>query len=134
MDGSTTLWKPVLNKNNGAYFSSAKNAVGEFKYIYNGLNDTDIISTKYSIGGTGRSMTTRNDMDILTGEGDDIIAVGQDIGRSYSTGYTDKKYLTDMGMVMISCSSVYPMKMFKSIYVQMVVFALLKRVISPQER
>ncbi|HGV6128694.1 GA-like domain-containing protein [Escherichia coli] len=97
VDGSTTLWKPVLNKNNGAYFSSAKNAVGEFKYIYNGLNDTDIISTKYSIGGTGRSMTTRNDMDILTGEGDDIIAVGQDIGRSYSTGYTDKKYLTDMG-------------------------------------
>ncbi|KAA2005137.1 hypothetical protein EA431_24425 [Escherichia coli] len=97
VDGSTTLWKPVLNKNNGAYFSSARNAVGEFKYIYNGLNDTDIISTKYSIGGTGRTMTTRNDMDILTGEGDDIIAVGQDIGRSYSTGYTDKKYLTDMG-------------------------------------
>ncbi|MBS8530744.1 hypothetical protein KER12_24170 [Escherichia coli] len=97
VDGSTTLWKPVLNKNNGAYFSSARNAVGEFKYIYNGLNDTDIISTKYSIGGTGRAMTTRNDMDILTGEGDDIIAVGQDIGRSYSTGYTDKKYLTDMG-------------------------------------
>ena len=97
VDGSTTLWKPVLNKNNGAYFSSARNAVGEFKYIYNGLNDTDIISTKYSIGGTGRTMTTRNDMDILTGEGDDIIAVGQDIARSYSTGYTDKKYLTDMG-------------------------------------
>ncbi|WP_250392908.1 GA-like domain-containing protein [Escherichia coli] len=97
VDGSTTLWKPVLNKNNGAYFSSARNAIGEFKYIYNGLNDTDIISTKYSIGGTGRTMTTRNDMDILTGEGDDIIAVGQDIGRSYSTGYTDKKYLTDMG-------------------------------------
>ena len=97
VDGSTTLWKPVLNKNNGAYFSYDKNEVGEFKYIYNGVNDTDIISTKYSIGGTDRTMTTRNDMDILTGEGDDIIAVGQDIGRSYSTGYTDKKYLTDMG-------------------------------------
>ncbi|WP_250667781.1 GA-like domain-containing protein, partial [Escherichia coli] len=94
---STSTWREVLNRNSGSGFTVDKNHAGEFRYTYNGLEDSDIISTGYSIGGISRTMISRNDMSINTNGGDDIIAVGQDIGRSYSAGYTDKKYVTDMG-------------------------------------
>ncbi|MBZ9087269.1 hypothetical protein H5T23_25640, partial [Escherichia coli] len=96
-EGSTSSWREVLNRNSGSGFTVDKNHGGEFRYTYNGLEDSDIISTGYSIGGISRTMISRNDMSINTNGGDDIIAVGQDIGRSYSAGYTDKKYVTDMG-------------------------------------
>ncbi|EEQ8884132.1 hypothetical protein GLQ51_004448 [Escherichia coli] len=96
-EGSTSSWREVLNRNSGSGFTVDKNHAGEFRYTYNGLEDSDIISTGYSIGGISRTMISRNDMSINTNGGDDIIAVGQDIGRSYSAGYTDKKYVTDMG-------------------------------------
>ncbi|HFP0119012.1 TPA: hypothetical protein ACHKFQ_004820, partial [Escherichia coli] len=94
---STTSWTPVLEKNPGVYFSADKNNSGEYVYIYNGVDDSDIISTGYSIGGTARTMVSRNDMVIDTRGGDDIIATGMDLGRSYSAGYYDKKYTTSMG-------------------------------------
>ncbi|WP_215258310.1 GA-like domain-containing protein, partial [Escherichia coli] len=94
---STTTWREVLNQNGVSGFSVDKNYGGEFRYTYNGLEGSDIISTGYSIGGTARTMISRNDMVINTNGGDDIIAVGMDVGRSYSAGYTDKKYLTSTG-------------------------------------
>ncbi|MEJ3026008.1 hypothetical protein WDJ69_23610, partial [Escherichia coli] len=94
---STTSWTPVLEKNPGVYFSADKNNSGEYVYTYNGVDDSDIISTGYSIGGTARTMVSRNDMVIDTRGGDDIIATGMDLGRSYSAGYYDKKYTTSMG-------------------------------------
>ncbi|EPE8330419.1 TPA: hypothetical protein ACG31L_003888 [Escherichia coli] len=96
-EASTTTWREVLNQNGVSGFSVDKNHAGEFRYTYNGLEGSDIISTGYSIGGTGRTMITRNDMVINTNGGDDIIAVGMDLGRSYSAGYTDKKYVTSTG-------------------------------------
>ena len=96
-EASTTTWREVLNQNGVSGFSVDKNHSGEFRYTYNGLEGSDIISTGYSIGGTGRTMITRNDMVINTNGGDDIIAVGMDLGRSYSAGYTDKKYVTSTG-------------------------------------
>ncbi|HCQ9025498.1 TPA: hypothetical protein OMI62_004765, partial [Escherichia coli] len=97
VSGSTKLWKPVLDQNPGAYFNSYKAPTGEYGYYYNGVDSGDIISTGYSIGGTARTQTTRNDMVINTKGGDDIIALGRDIGRNYSAGYFDKKYNTNMG-------------------------------------
>ncbi|WP_322407792.1 GA-like domain-containing protein, partial [Escherichia coli] len=94
---STTTWREVLNQNGVSGFSVDKNDNGEFRYTYNGLEGSDIISTGYSIGGAARTMISRNDMVINTNGGDDIIAVGMDVGRSYSAGYTDKKYLTSTG-------------------------------------
>ncbi|ENF6260238.1 hypothetical protein ABRW01_005317, partial [Escherichia coli] len=94
---STTTWREVLNQNGVSGFNVDKNDNGEFRYTYNGLEGSDIISTGYSIGGTARTMISRNDMVINTNGGDDIIAVGMDVGRSYSAGYTDKKYLTSTG-------------------------------------
>ncbi|WP_309820180.1 GA-like domain-containing protein, partial [Escherichia coli] len=96
-EASTSTWREVLNQNGVSGFSVDKNHAGEFRYTYNGLEGSDIISTGYSIGGTGRTMITRNDMVINTNGGDDIIAVGMDLGRSYSAGYTDKKYVTSTG-------------------------------------
>ena len=96
-EASTSTWREVLNQNGVSGFSVDKNHAGEFRYTYNGLEGSDIISTGYSIGGTGRTMISRNDMVINTNGGDDIIAVGMDLGRSYSAGYTDKKYVTSTG-------------------------------------
>ncbi|MCN3363854.1 hypothetical protein MLK46_25515 [Escherichia coli] len=96
-EASTSTWREVLNQNGVSGFSVDKNHAGEFRYTYNGLEGSDIISTGYSIGGTARTMISRNDMVINTNGGDDIIAVGMDLGRSYSAGYTDKKYVTSTG-------------------------------------
>ncbi|HDW2448588.1 TPA: hypothetical protein RLU78_003617, partial [Escherichia coli] len=97
VSGSTTSWTPVINKNIGANFSVDRNDSGEFRYKYHGVDGDDIISTKYSIGGTAISMLNRNDMHIITGEGDDIVSVGQDIGAWYGPVGADIKYFTDMG-------------------------------------
>ncbi|WP_425306452.1 GA-like domain-containing protein [Escherichia coli] len=96
-EASTTSWREVLNQNGVSGFSADKGHDGAYRYTYNGLDGDDVISTAYSVGGTGRTMISRNDMVINTNGGDDIISVGMDYGRSYSAGYTDKKYYTDMG-------------------------------------
>uniref|UniRef100_UPI001FCEB2A8 GA-like domain-containing protein n=1 Tax=Escherichia coli TaxID=562 RepID=UPI001FCEB2A8 len=96
-EASTATWREVLNQNGVSGFSVDYSHSGEFRYIYNGVEGSDIISTSYSIGGTARTMINRNDMFIKTNGGDDIIAVGMDLGRSYSVGYTEKQYLTSMG-------------------------------------
>ncbi len=96
-EASTTSWREVLNQNGVSGFSADKGHDGAYRYTYNGLDGDDVISTAYSVGGTGRTMVSRNDMVINTNDGDDIISVGMDYGRSYSAGYTDKKYYTEMG-------------------------------------
>ena len=96
-EASTTSWREVLNQNGVSGFSVDQGHDGSYRYIYNGLDGDDVISTAYSVGGTGRTMVSRNDMVINTNAGDDIISVGMDYGRSYSAGYTDKKYVTNMG-------------------------------------
>ncbi|SQM05036.1 Uncharacterised protein [Escherichia coli] len=96
-EASTTSWREVLNQNGVSGFSADKGHDGAYRYTYNGLDGDDVISTAYSVGGTGRIMVSRNDMVINTNDGDDIISVGMDYGRSYSAGYTDKKYYTEMG-------------------------------------
>ncbi len=96
-EASTTSWREVLNQNGVSGFSVDQGHDGSYRYIYNGLDGDDVISTAYSVGGTGRAMVSRNDMVINTNAGDDIISVGMDYGRSYSAGYTDKKYVTNMG-------------------------------------
>ncbi|MCG3016644.1 hypothetical protein KZ288_22650 [Escherichia coli] len=95
-EASTTSWREVLNQNGVSGFSVEQGHDGSYRYIYNGLDGDDVISTAYSVGGTGRTMVSRNDMVINTNAGDDIISVGMDYGRSYSAGYTDKKYVTNM--------------------------------------
>ncbi|MGK3502538.1 GA-like domain-containing protein, partial [Escherichia coli] len=96
-EASTTSWREVLNQNGVSGFSVDKGHDAAYRYTYNGLDGDDVISTAYSVGGTGRSMVSRNDMVINTNGGDDIISVGMDYGRSYSAGYTDKKYATNTG-------------------------------------
>ncbi|MFX0599304.1 hypothetical protein ABEL48_20625 [Escherichia coli] len=96
-EASTTSWREVLNQNGVSGFSADKAHDGAYRYTYNGLDGDDVISTAYSVGGTARTMVSRNDMVINTNGGDDIISVGMDYGRSYSAGYTDKKYATNMG-------------------------------------
>ena len=96
-EASTTSWREVLNQNGVSGFSVDKDHDAAYRYTYNGLDGDDVISTAYSVGGTGRSMVSRNDMVINTNGGDDIISVGMDYGRSYSAGYTDKKYATNTG-------------------------------------
>ncbi|HFI5898130.1 TPA: hypothetical protein ACGSBQ_003710, partial [Escherichia coli] len=96
-EASTTSWREVLNQNGVSGFSADKGHDGAYRYTYNGLDGDDVISTAYSVGGTARTMVSRNDMVINTNGGDDIISVGMDYGRSYSAGYTDKKYATDTG-------------------------------------
>ncbi|ENA5094642.1 hypothetical protein ACIL5T_004421 [Escherichia coli] len=95
---STAQWATILEKNAGAQMSQDQNAGGETRYIYNGISGSDVITVGKSLGGTGLNMTaTRNDMKVMTGDGDDIIITGQDYGRLASAGQWDYKYLTEMG-------------------------------------
>ncbi|EPS7548906.1 GA-like domain-containing protein [Escherichia coli] len=95
---STSQWKAILENNAGSQMSQDKNAGGEIRYVYNGISGSDIITVGQSVGGTGLNMThTRNDMKIITGDGDDVIIAGQDYGRLASSGQWDYKYLTEMG-------------------------------------
>ncbi|EIT9125181.1 hypothetical protein L3R10_004563, partial [Escherichia coli] len=95
---STAQWATILEKNAGAQMSQDQNAGGETRYIYNGISGSDVITVGKSLGGTGLNMTaTRNDMKVMTGDGDDIIITGQDYGRLVSAGQWDYKYLTEMG-------------------------------------
>ncbi|EKQ0165440.1 hypothetical protein P4P03_005291, partial [Escherichia coli] len=95
---STAQWKAILENNAGSQMSQDQNAEGETRYIYNGISGSDIITVGQSVGGTGLNMThTRNDMKIITGDGDDVIIAGQDYGRLVSAGQWDYKYLTEMG-------------------------------------
>ncbi|WP_169278007.1 hypothetical protein, partial [Escherichia coli] len=95
---STAQWATILEKNAGAQMSQDQNAGGETRYIYNGISGSDVITVGKSLGGTGLNMTaTRNDMKVMTGDGDDIIITGQDYGRLASSGQWDYKYLTEMG-------------------------------------
>ncbi|OYA97449.1 GA-like domain-containing protein [Escherichia coli] len=95
---STSQWKAILENNAGSQMSQDQNAGGEIRYIYNGISGSDIITVGQSVGGTGLNIThTRNDMKIITGDGDDVIIAGQDYGRLASAGQWDYKYLTEMG-------------------------------------
>ncbi|HFS2213824.1 TPA: hypothetical protein ACHXA4_004962, partial [Escherichia coli] len=95
---STAQWATILEKNAGAQMSQDQNAGGETRYIYNGISGSDVITVGKSLGGTGLNMTAmRNDMKVMTGDGDDIIITGQDYGRLASSGQWDYKYLTEMG-------------------------------------
>ncbi|MBZ9191006.1 hypothetical protein H5U87_25330, partial [Escherichia coli] len=95
---STAQWTTILEKNAGAQMSQDQNAGGETRYIYNGSSGSDVITVGESFGGTGLNMAaTRNDMKVMTGDGDDIIITGRDYGRLASSGQWDYKYLTEMG-------------------------------------
>ncbi|WKC27671.1 GA-like domain-containing protein [Escherichia coli] len=95
---STSQWATILEKNAGAQMSQDQNAGGETRYIYNGSSESDVITVGESLGGTGLNMSaTRNDMKVITGDGDDIIITGRDYGRLASSGQWDYKYLTEMG-------------------------------------
>ncbi|WP_322436271.1 hypothetical protein, partial [Escherichia coli] len=95
---STSQWKAILENNAGSQMSQDQNAEGETRYIYNGISGSDIITVGQSVGGTGLDMThNRNDMKIITGDGDDVIISGQDYGRLASAGQWNYKYLTEMG-------------------------------------
>ncbi|WP_250951897.1 GA-like domain-containing protein [Escherichia coli] len=95
---STAQWTTILEKNAGAQMSQDQNAGGETRYVYNGSSGSDVITVGESFGGTGLNMAaTRNDMKVMTGDGDDIIITGRDYGRLASSGQWDYKYLTEMG-------------------------------------
>ncbi len=95
---STAQWTTILEKNAGAQMSQDQNAGGETRYLYNGSSGSDVITVGESLGGTGLNMAaTRNDMKVMTGDGDDIIITGRDYGRLASSGQWDYKYLTEMG-------------------------------------
>ncbi|MGX6349283.1 GA-like domain-containing protein [Escherichia coli] len=95
---STAQWTTILEKNAGAQMSQDQNAGGETRYLYNGSSGSDVITVGESFGGTGLNMAaTRNDMKVMTGDGDDIIITGRDYGRLASSGQWDYKYLTEMG-------------------------------------
>ncbi|MFK0591002.1 GA-like domain-containing protein, partial [Escherichia coli] len=95
---STAQWTTILEKNAGAQMSQDQNAGGEIRYLYNGSSGSDVITVGESFGGTGLNMAaTRNDMKVMTGDGDDIIITGRDYGRLASSGQWDYKYLTEMG-------------------------------------
>ncbi|TJQ07454.1 hypothetical protein C9Z65_25795 (plasmid) [Escherichia coli] len=95
---STAQWTTILEKNAGVQMSQDQNAGGETRYIYNGSSGSDVITVGESFGGTGLNMAaTRNDMKVMTGDGDDIIITGRDYGRLASSGQWDYKYLTEMG-------------------------------------
>ncbi|WP_249544653.1 GA-like domain-containing protein [Escherichia coli] len=95
---STAQWTTILEKNAGAQMSQDQNAGGETRYIYNGSSGSDVITVGESFGGTGLNMAAaRNDMKVMTGDGDDIIITGRDYGRLASSGQWDYKYLTEMG-------------------------------------
>ncbi|EKH4131249.1 hypothetical protein O7W51_004866, partial [Escherichia coli] len=94
---STTAWKPIIQNNNGSSMSVDSNEAGQDRFIYNGIEASDFITVGSSIGGTALGHSTRNDMKILTGDGDDIIITGRDYGRLASAGQWNYKYLTEMG-------------------------------------
>ncbi|WP_250208547.1 GA-like domain-containing protein [Escherichia coli] len=95
---STAQWTTILEKNAGVQMSQDQNAGGETRYVYNGSSGSDVITVGESFGGTGLNMAaTRNDMKVMTGDGDDIIITGRDYGRLASSGQWDYKYLTEMG-------------------------------------
>nr|EFE6478619.1 hypothetical protein [Escherichia coli] len=95
---STAQWTTILEKNAGAQMSQDQNAGGETRYLYNGSSGSDVITVGESFGGTGLNMAAaRNDMKVMTGDGDDIIITGRDYGRLASSGQWDYKYLTEMG-------------------------------------
>ncbi|EHH4588916.1 hypothetical protein J7W41_005191, partial [Escherichia coli] len=94
---STTAWKPIIQNNNGSSLSVDRNEAGQDRFIYNGIEGSDFITVGSSIGGIALGHSTRNDMKILTGNGNDIIVTGQDFGRLASAGQWDYKYLTEMG-------------------------------------
>ncbi|EOO6662247.1 hypothetical protein NV283_RS21625, partial [Escherichia coli] len=95
---STSQWATILENNAGSQMSQDQNSAGETRYIYNGSSRSDVITVGESLGGTGLNMSaTRNDMKVITGDGDDIIITGRDYGRLASSGQWDYKYLTEMG-------------------------------------
>ncbi|HDD9348165.1 TPA: hypothetical protein PBQ16_005237 [Escherichia coli] len=87
----------VSGYNSGStVFKAIDQKTGAYIYTYAGSEGRDVINVYQSIGGTARTQNNRAEMEINTGNNDDIIAVGMDIGRSYGSGYTDKKHFINM--------------------------------------
>ncbi|HDW3155131.1 TPA: hypothetical protein RMM44_005191, partial [Escherichia coli] len=87
----------VSGYNSGSsVFKAIDQNTGAYIYTYAGSEGRDVINVHQSIGGTSRVQNNRAAMEINTGNNDDIIAVGMDIGRSYGSGYTDKKHFINM--------------------------------------